>query len=147
MGCGGSSPSYEPEPEDEDVAEVEQRIEDATQYWEERIEPLRAELAKLKRTYEVTLADTTNKRSPPQLGGFGSASRKPVDDASNKVDETQKEIRRLQSCMRHEIATLREEQREVEEDGEREHIILLVVCASLVPGEEGHTRQGDRAKR
>ena len=41
----------------------------------------------------------------------------------------------------------REEQREVEEDGEREHFILLVVCASLVPGEEGHTRQGDRAKR
>ena len=54
MGCGGSI-HYEPEPEDEDVLAIEEKIDEATQYWEERIEPLRAELTKLKRSYEVTL--------------------------------------------------------------------------------------------
>lgn len=112
MGCGGSI-HYEPEPEDEDVLAIEEKIDEATQYWEERIEPLRAELTKLKRSYEVTLADTTNKRSPPQLGGLGSASRKPVDDATKKIGDTQKEIQRLQHNMRVELADLRSEQRAV----------------------------------
>ena len=39
MGCAGSQ-YEEPEPEDEDVAAVEEKIEEATQYYEEKIEPL-----------------------------------------------------------------------------------------------------------
>lgn len=112
MGCGASKEEEE-EPEDEDVLAIEQKIEDATQYWEKQIEPLRSELQNLKDAYQQQLAETTNKRMPQQLGGFGSSSRKPVDDASKKLDDMQREIYRLQCCMREEIADLRAEQRGV----------------------------------
>jgi hypothetical protein len=118
MGCAGSQ-YEEPEPEDEDVAAVEEKIEEATQYYEQKIEPLRADLVKLKHAYEVLLADTINRRSPPQLGGMGSASRKPVDDASKKLKDIQQDIQRLQQSMRAEVADLRKQQREVIDRKER----------------------------
>jgi phage host-nuclease inhibitor protein Gam len=133
MGCAGSQ-YEEPEPEDEDVAAVEEKIEEATQYYEEKIEPLRAELVKLKHADEVSFADTINKRSPPQLGGMGSASRKPVDDASRKIEDTQREIQRLQQSMRAEIADLREQQREVIDRKERIKCGELTAAPALAKG-------------
>ena len=112
MGCAGSR-DEDPEPEDEEGNAIEEKINERTQYYEEHIEPLRVELQKHKEQYQVMLADTINKRMPQQLGGLGTASRKPVDLATQKIQEVEQEIKRLQGRMREDISDLRAEQRQV----------------------------------
>ena len=52
-----------------------EEIERVTLEYEERLEPLREEIAQLKEAYKNELSETLDRRAPKSLGGQGSVRR------------------------------------------------------------------------
>jgi hypothetical protein len=101
-------------PDDDEVTRREQAIEDAQEYYEGILGPLRAQRAAAAQAHSIQLADATDRRltSPrAEKSGVVSASRQQVNASKRALERVEQEYSDAVRDMRDEVAHLRRELR------------------------------------